>query len=166
MSDRTLVPEKIQCRIGDRTLGVHLDEGYCRAVLSVSKAKTDYAGRASVVRTKKPRLSSRHSYLVYRQAAAGCFLPLVPSSMSTMAKLVRVERTRSRAGARSDQRALLSTGNPAEARTRGTRSHHRKFVAVLLPETTAVTATMSHSLRRRRNRPRCKGQRQHNQKDR
>jgi len=67
--------------------------------------------------------------------------------MTPMAKLVGVESAASRAGTRADQRALLASGETANAGAAERRPGNRQLVAMLSPETAAVTAAMTHRLR-------------------
>src|SRR5712692_7019709 len=83
---------------------------------------------------------------------------LASSSMTTMAKLVGVERARSRAGARADQRAFPAAREAADACAAERRPGHRQLVAMLLPESPSMT-TMTYGLRRS-DRPRRENQSQ------
>src|SRR5713226_7884055 len=78
--------------------------------------------------------------------------------MTTMAKLVGVERARSRAGARADQRAFPAAREAADACAAERRPGHRQLVAMLLPESPSMT-TMAYGLRRS-DRPRRENQSQ------
>ena len=59
------------------------------------------------------------------------------------ANLVGVDGPGPGAGSRADGRALLASGDGADARARRARSGHRQLIFVLLPEGAPVTAMAS-----------------------
>ena len=67
----------------------------------------------------------------------------------SLADFVGVQRSTARAYGRADKRAFLSAGESADAGTRSSRSRYRQFVAMLLPEGTAMTTMPTHRLRGR-----------------
>ena len=68
--------------------------------------------------------------------------------MTTMAQLVSVERARSRAGTRADQRAFAAASEAPNSGAAQARSGYCQLVTMLLPESPSVTA-MTHRLGRR-----------------
>lgn len=64
----------------------------------------------------------------------------------SLAKLVGIERACACAGPRADQRTLAFAGDCADARARGSRAGNGQFVTMFLPESPAVTTTMTPGL--------------------
>ncbi len=67
-----------------------------------------------------------------------------------LADFVGVHRSAARAYGRADKRAFLSAGKSADAGTRSSRSRNRQFVAMLLPEGTAMHRLRGRYRRRRK----------------